>query len=149
MQRGHSAEEGLRAFDLLLKAEKRGADAVNQVANQIRTGATITQPTGSVFSGRGMSQRTSFAMGGFVPPNTVVPAVLHGGQFGEVITPLKQPANTVGGPGVQFNAYVTVKAWDTEDVRRGMPGIIDEIKFEVLHNKRGLVPAISRAQGLL
>jgi hypothetical protein len=148
MKRGHSAEEGLRAFDLLLKAEKRGADAVNQVANQIRTGATITQPTGSVFSGR-MGQRTSFAMGGFVPPNTVVPAVLHGGQFGEVITPLKQPANTLGGPSVVINAPITVKAWDTQDVRRGMPTIVDELKFEVLHNKRGLVPAISRAQGLV
>jgi hypothetical protein len=96
-----------------------------------------------------MSQRTSFAMGGFVPPNTVVPAVLHGGQFGEVITPLKQPAGAGIGQTVIFNANVTLKAWDTQDVRRGMPDIIDELKFEALHNKRGLVPALSRAQGLV
>jgi len=34
----------------------------------------------------------SFAMGGFVPPGAVVPAILHGGSFGEDIKPRTAPA---------------------------------------------------------
>ena len=34
----------------------------------------------------------SFAMGGFVPPGAVVPAILHGGSFGEDIKPRSAPA---------------------------------------------------------
>lgn len=40
----------------------------------------------------GMGKRVkSFAMGGFIPPGVVQPAVLHGGRFGEDIVPRRNP----------------------------------------------------------
>jgi len=87
-------------------------------------------------------------MGGFVAPGAVVPAVLHGGRFGEVITPLRAPASDAQAPRVVHHHQINITSWDAADVRRGMKQIIKELKFEAQTNENGLVPAFSRAQGL-
>lgn len=44
--------------------------------------------TGSLSQRMTATQVASFARGGFVPPHAVVPAVLHGGSRGELVTPI-------------------------------------------------------------
>ena len=90
----------------------------------------------------------AFNIGGFVPPGAVVPAVLHGGRFGEVITPLQTPPSGQQPPRVVHHHSWHISSWDATDVRRGMKQIIKELKFEAQTNENGLVPAFSRAQGL-
>jgi TP901 family phage tail tape measure protein len=61
-----------------------------------------------------------FNMGGFVPPGAIVPAILHGGRFGEVVAPMTAPAGAaaaaVGGRHNSF--HFDIQAWDGEDVSR-------------------------------
>ena len=78
-------------------------------------------------------------MGGYGPPGAVVPAVLHGGNYGEDIT----PRGSVGGSrSVTLNVAIT--AWDASDVRRAMPQVVAELRRELTTDSNGLLSEINR-----
>jgi len=68
----------------------------------------------AALTGAGQRGVKSFAVGGFVPPGIVQPAVLHGGAFGEDIVP-RTSATSGASPRI-VNLNVTVQAWDGDDV---------------------------------
>lgn len=92
-----------------LHAAMRSADTVSAWE---RAQAAIV----GALAGAGMRGVKSFALGGFVPPGVVQPAVMHGGAFGEDIIPRTSATGSAGGRSVTLN--VSIKAWDGEDVTR-------------------------------
>lgn len=76
-----------------------------------------------------------FNLGGFVPPNAVVPAILHGGSMGEAIIPLEkaQKQGGLGAPTVVHNHTWNVQTWDTADWKRNFKSkILPQFRFSVL-----------------
>lgn len=58
-----------------------------------------------------------FSMGGFVPPNTVMPAILHGGSMGEAVIPLDKIGKSSFGSGHRIENHIHITAIDAKGVR--------------------------------
>lgn len=89
----------------------------------------------------------SFAMGGFIPPGVVQPAILHGGAMGELILPvsrMQNPAPTQ--QHVVHNHYWAVQGWDGDDVKRTVERHIWPLfNRESVLNQHGVGTSIRRA----
>lgn len=107
----------------------RSADSVKEF--------TAAQSAIAAFARRNGKSVRSFAMGGFVPPGEVVPAILHGGTHGEVITPV--------GHGGATRIDLTINAMDGADVRRVFKGhIIPLLKQALVLNDGDLRTTVRR-----
>lgn len=83
-------------------------------------------------------------IGQFTAPSTSLPSITGGAMS----APSSGSIADRVGPAVVQNVNVNISAWDSHDVRRSMPQIIRELKFEAVHNQQGMIPTFSRAQGL-
>ena len=116
-------------FDAFVKAKK--SDDVRR----------LWQPIADLAASQGRPVR-SFAMGGFVPPGAVVPAILHGGSFGEDIKPRAQ-----AGPSAAVHLTLNVNAIDAKGVADfvSSPAFGHSLSRAVQLNTNGLLTSHRRA----
>lgn len=109
----------------------------------------VKLPTIPAWAG-GQHMPKSFAFGGFVAPGVVMPAILHGGSFGEDITPRKSSGAATAGTTVITNNYLTfnLQALDTAGVKDLFASkIMPEFKLALLTNQAGLVSKLQAVVG--
>ncbi len=85
-------------------------------------------------------------MGGFIPPGVVQPAILHGGAFGEDISPRGSMAASGGGTYVN---HWHISAIDADGVQRLVRSrdFVYEVRSIIKTNQHGLGSTIRRATG--
>lgn len=119
-----------------LLAAVGGALLAKPIWNGIKS---IGRGIGKLFGFGGSDKKKSFATGGFVPPGVVMPAILHGGTHGEVITPLGQGGNRA--MSVNFN----INALDGRDVKRVVASqVIPILKQALMLNEGDLRTSVMR-----
>ncbi len=109
-----------------------------------KDGSSLKNVEGMIAGFASMQGRAikSFEMGGFVPPGVVQPAILHGGAYGETITP-----NSAGRSmsGTYINHW-HISATDGPSVQRLVrsPEFISEVRSIIKLNHRGIGSTIRR-----
>lgn len=135
-----STTGGSRLFDPLVRAQKLDAFHKAEAAIVSFFGARHIRKDGSEVP---RMKVQSFLMGGFVPPHAVVPAILHGGRFGETITPGDRPPSSRP-MHVTFETHIsTVDATGLDELFRKQ--IIPRQKAAMFFNIDGLASATRRA----
>lgn len=84
-----------------------------------------------------------FNFGGFVAPGAVVPAILHGGAFGEEIRP-----RGASGAGAVVNVSLTVQAWNAADIMRAKHDILSMMRQSIANNDGGILTTIRQRAAL-
>ena len=74
----------------------------------------------------------SFAQGGFVPPGVVTPAILHGGQFGEIVAPLDRALPSGGDRRIIVQMPInSTFAPDRAALKRAIREVLPEMRHEL------------------
>lgn len=96
-------------------AEKRRVALMDNLLFKADTRKEFDSATKTIDAALGVKSR-SFAMGGFVPPNVTMPAILHGGRYGEDIVPRNNPEGQFN-RGTRIEIHNHISAIDARGIR--------------------------------
>lgn len=143
---GSGFHELAEALTALTKQEGGGSlHAALRMARTAKEWERAQAAIVGVLSGAGLKGVQSFALGGFVPPGVVQPAILHGGRFGEDIVP-----RTASSQAVNVNQHYTVnintQALNTEGFDKVFASdILPRLQWEFTLNQRGTTSVLEKA----